>query len=162
MNHRHVAALSAILLLSAGTLRAGQTMNVQVRSGQLRSDPSFLGRPMTALNYGDQVDVSQKKGEWMEVRTASGATGWIHQSALTTKKIKLQAGSSTVGTSASGEELALAGKGFNSDVEADFKNKNKDVDFTWIDRMEKIKVNAQESARFLADGSVKPTGGGAP
>jgi hypothetical protein len=40
-------------------------------------------------------------------------------------------------------------------IEADFKNKNKDIDFTWIDRMEKYKVTMDEITRFLNEGQVK-------
>jgi hypothetical protein len=53
-------------------------------------------------------------------RLAAGAgpvrkTGWLHQSALTKKTISMKAGGQDVATAASGDELALAGKGFNSD-----------------------------------------------
>lgn len=156
MRGHSTTGLAAAMLLLATTLWAGQTMNVQVRQGQLRANPSFLGKPVTAVNYGDAVDVVQKQGEWIEVRTAAGTGGWIHQSALTAKRVVLKAGASDVGTAASGQELALAGKGFNSDVEADFKGKNKDVDFTWINKMEKIKVSPDESVQFLRDGQVVP------
>ena len=132
-------------------------MSVQVRNGQLRATPNFLGKIVTAVAYADQVTVASKQGEWVQVSTAKGTSGWIHQSALSAKKIVLKAGASDVESTASGQELALAGKGFNSDVEADFKEKNKNIDFGPIDRMEKIKVSAQEAQQFLAEGGVKPT-----
>jgi SH3-like domain-containing protein len=144
----------AILLAAARSWADDQTMSVQVRSGQLRATPSFLGKIVTPVSYADAVTVRQKQGEWVQVATAAGAAGWIHQSALSTKKIVLKAGSENVETTASGEELALAGKGFNSDVEADFKKKNQYIDFTWIDRMEKIKVGAQEMLSFLDEGGL--------
>ena len=125
MKHARRIFLIALLVLAAGqTWAGGQTMSVQVRNGQLRAAPSFLGKIVASLAYADAVTVQQKQGEWLQVAAASGQSGWIHQSALSTKKITLKAGSENVNTSASGEELALAGKGFNSDVEADFKKKN--------------------------------------
>ena len=147
-----------ILIGATGWALSAQadTMSIQVRNGQLRATPSFLGKIVATAAYADAVEVQQQQGEWFQVKNASGTSGWIHQSALSTKKIVLKAGSENVETAASGEELALAGKGFNSDVEADFKAKNKDVDFTWIDRMEKIKVNPQEMAVFLKEGDVQP------
>jgi hypothetical protein len=45
----------------------------------------------------------------------------MHSSALTKKKLKLAAGEADAATTVSSEEQALAGKGFNSDVEAKFK-----------------------------------------
>jgi len=55
--------------------------------------------------------------------------------------------------------LALAGKGFNSDVEAQFKKTHKDIDFSVVDKMEKIKISSSEMQAFLKDGDVAPKGG---
>lgn len=150
-----VAAVSAF---AAGVA----TMSVQVKNGQIRATPSFLGKVMAPLSYGDKVQVLETKNEWMNVTGPGGQSGWVHSSALTKKKIVMESGSQDVQTGASGDELALASKGFNSDVEADFKAKNKDVDFTWVDRMEKYKVAPEEMQEFLKEGQVKPSEGGAP
>lgn len=135
---------------------SAESMSVQIRTAQLRSEASFLGKLVGSLEYGARVDIAAKQGDWRQVTAPGGLTGWIHQSALTPKKIVMKAGSQDVQKSASGEELALAGKGFNSDVEADFKAKNQEIDFTWIDRMEKIRVTAQEMSSFLSEGGVRP------
>jgi hypothetical protein len=90
------------------------------------------------------------------VRKADGTTGWIHQSTLSRKKIELKAGAADVDRTASGEELAMAGKGFSSQVEADFKEKNQAIDFTWIDKMEKIVVDVDTSVEFLKEGGLEP------
>ncbi|HEY8240679.1 MAG TPA: SH3 domain-containing protein [Kiritimatiellia bacterium] len=153
-------AVCALLVgLHAANAAETTTMNVQVKTGQLRTTPAFLGKISADLAYGDQVTVLKAQGEWMQVQSKSGQVGWIHQSALTKKKIKLSAGTQTAQTAASGEELALAGKGFNSDVEAQFKSQNKNIDFSWIDRMEKIKVAPQDAMAFLKEGGVAPAGG---
>lgn len=152
-------ALTALWLQSASAA-APATMSVQVKSGQIRAQPNFLGKVMGTLAYGDQVTVLATQTDWFQVQAASGQTGWMHTSSLTKKKIVVKAGSQDVNTTASGEELALAGKGFNSDVEADFKSKNKEIDFTWIDRMEKIRIEAATIVAFLKEGGVAPVGGG--
>jgi len=65
------------------------------------------------------VEVLEDRGAWKKVVVPDGRIqGWIHASALTTKKIALQAGKADVKTSVTGDELALAGKGFNATVEA--------------------------------------------
>ncbi len=135
---------------------AETVLNVQVQEAQLRGTPSFLGKPVATVAYGDRVSVLASQGDWRQVRSAKGSSGWLHQSALTAKTIKLKAGAQDVARTASGEELALAGKGFNSDVEADFKGKNPKIDFAWIDRMEQIKVSATEAGAFLKEGGVSP------
>ncbi len=151
-------SLMAALLLAAGSaLAAAKEMSVQVRNGQLRATPSYLGKLVAPAPYGDRLTVLKVQGDWVEVVGPAG-TGWMHKSALTEKKVVLRAGAEDVNAAASGEELALAGKGFNSDVEADFKKKNTNVDFGPIDRMEKIKVSATEATAFLREGGLKAGG----
>jgi len=138
------------------------TMSVQVKNGQIRATPSFLGKVVAPLSYGDRVQVLETRSDWMNVTGPGGQSGWVHSSALTKKRIVMSSGSQDVQTGASGDELALASKGFNSDVEAQFKKDNKSVDFTWVDKMEKYKVSPDEVMAFLKEGGVKPAEGGAP
>jgi uncharacterized protein YgiM (DUF1202 family) len=152
-----------LLTLAAAALGAGPAvMSVQVKSGQVRETPSFLGKLIAPVSYGDRLEVLEQQGDWSKVTAPGGQTGWVHNSALTKKKIAMKAGDQNAQTGASGEEMALAGKGFNSDVEADFKAKNKNIDFTWVDKMEKIKVTPEAMQQFLKDGGVQPAIGGKP
>ena len=139
---------------------AGKMMSVQVKAGQLRAAPSFLGKIVATVSYGDQVEVREEKGAWSRVGLpAGGSEGWIHTSALTQKKIVLKAGASDVSQTASSEEIALAGKGFNEQVEGEFKTKNPNLDFTWVDRMETFVVTQEQMQRVLKNGEVSPKGG---
>ncbi len=159
-NRWRLAGCILLALMAALTASAAvKMMSVQVRNGQVRGTPSFLGALVGPVGYGEQVEVLQTQGVWMQVRTPAGKSGWMHQSALSPKKIVMKAGDQDVKTGASGDELALAGKGFNSDVEAAFKAKNKNIDFTWVDRMEKYKVSTQELEAFLKEGQVVSEGG---
>jgi uncharacterized protein YgiM (DUF1202 family) len=164
MKRRNKRWLSLSLIVLAAATLAGEpvAMSVQVKNGQIRATPSFLGKLVAPLNYGDRLQVLEKQGEWCKVTGPGGQTGWIHSSALTKKKIEMQAGSQNAQTAASGDEMALAGKGFNSAVEADFKAKNKNIDFTWVDKMEKIKVAPESMQEFLKVGGIQPSEGGKP
>jgi hypothetical protein len=162
MKRRSQRWLGLALMVSAMTLLAdGPTaMSVQVKNGQIRATPSFLGKLVAPLNYGDRLQVLEQQGDWSKVTAAGGQTGWVHTSALTKKKIALRAGAQDAQTGASGDELALAGKGFNSAVEADFKAKNQNVDFSWVDKMEKIKITPEAMQQFLKEGGIQPSEGG--
>jgi uncharacterized protein YgiM (DUF1202 family) len=164
MKRRNKRWLSAgLIALATAVLAAGPVaMNVQVKNAQVRATPSFLGALVAPLNYGDALQVLEQQGDWSKVTTGDGKTGWVHSSALTKKKIAMTAGNSNAQTGASGDELALAGKGFNSAVEADFKAKNQNVDFTWVDRMEKIKVTPDQMQKFLKEGGIQANEGGKP
>jgi len=157
-----VTFLAAAVMVTAIAVvtASAATMSVQVKDAPVRATPSFVGKVVGALAYGDQVEIQQTQGAWSKVAGA-GTSGWMHTSALSSKKIVLAAGQEQAKVAASGDELALAGKGFNSDVEAQFKAGHKDIDFTWINRMEKIRIPAAKMQVFLKDGDVMPKEGGA-
>ena len=146
------------LWLTPTPASAGQKhMSIQVRNGQLRSAPGYFSRVVTKLDYASRVTVLKKQGDWIKVETANGGpSGWLHKSALTKKHLKLSAGSQDISNTVSTDEQALAGKGFNSDVEAQFKKENKNIDFTWVDKMEKIKIPPKKLEKFLDEGDVHP------
>jgi len=135
-------------------------MSVQIKEGALRSRPSFLGTIVTRVSYGDRLVVRGRQGSWSKVGLEGrGVEGWIHTSALTSKTIVLRAGDQDVRQAASSDELALAGKGFNAQVEDAFRTQNPKIDFSWIDKMEKIVVSQNEMQAFLQEGNVTPEGG---
>jgi len=59
-----------------------------------------------------------------------------------------------VGTSVTGKEIALAGKGFNEEVEAQYRKSNKNLDYTWINQMETMKVSPEQVEDFIAGGNL--------
>ncbi len=159
--NKYWLVLGCITLAASALTAAPADMSVQVKTVPMRATPSFLGAVVAPLNYGDRLQVLEQQGEWSKVTAPGGKTGWVHGSALTKKKIEMKAGDRSAQTAASGDEMALAGKGFNSAVEADFKAKNQNIDFTWVDKMEKMKVASEAMEQFLKDGGVKPREGGA-
>ena len=135
-------------------------MSVQVKKCQLRNKPSFLGKIVANLNYADRVTVENEQDDWFKVKPENVSTsGWVHVSALSSKKIVLKQGSKDVTSAASSDELALAGKGFNKQVENNYKRKNKNADFTWVDKMETYVVSQKEMQRFMKEGGLKANGG---
>ena len=128
-------------------------LSVQVKQAQLRSTPYFLGSVKAVLAYGDKVELIEDRGTWKLVAIRK-IKGWMHISALTTRRIVLQAGKVDVKTGATSSELALAGKGFNAKVEAEFKRKNQDIDYTKVDKMEALAIKPAQIQTFLKQGQV--------
>ena len=134
---------------------AAKEMSVQVREGQLRNRASFLGTVTGTVAYGDRVTVNQTQAGWCEVAKADGATGWIHESALTPKKVVLASGTADARVQSVGsEEVALAGKGFSKEVEAEYKKQNQNVDYTWVDWMGQQTVSSERLVAFLKQGNL--------
>ena len=102
----------------------------------------------------------EEKGAWTKVGLpGKSIKGWMHASALTKKKIVLNPGDDDVEEAASNNEIALAGKGFNNEVEKEFRTKNKNLNYAEVDKMEKIVVSQGKIQRFLKTGALSPEGG---
>ncbi|MBU0665666.1 MAG: SH3 domain-containing protein [Proteobacteria bacterium] len=139
----------------------GEQLSVQVRDCQIRTKPSFLGAVIATVHYGDRLSSVQTKDSWLEVSFGGSKQGWIHVSALTDKEITLHPSAQQVNQSASSDELALAGKGFNKQVEEQFRRQNSQINFTWVDKIETYRDSQEEIEKFLKAGELKPAGGAA-
>lgn len=158
--NKTVLMIFLVLCLTPVYAFGQQMMSVQVKSGDVRSAPSFLGAILAKVSYGDRLFVHEEKEAWVKVSVpGKKAEGWIHSSALTSKIVMLQAGASDVKQAASSSEIALAGKGFNKQVEKEFRDKNPSLDFIAIDKMEKISVSQSDIQDFLKAGELSPKGG---
>jgi SH3-like domain-containing protein len=157
---RILLALGFLFLMAAVGHSDLGLMSVQVKEGQLRSAPSFLGPIVGPVVYGERVEALQQQGEWVNVKNQKNQAGWIHQSALTKKQVALGAGAQGVASGNTSQEIALAGKGFNADVESQYRKSHKSADYAWVDRMEMMRVTQNEMVTFLKDGAVKPPEGG--
>jgi hypothetical protein len=156
---KYQLTLFMILLIGFVTTTApaakDNLMSIQIKEGHLRDTPSFLGKILAALEYGDRVEVLERKDLWVRIQAVEKyKTGWIHDSALTMKKIILKPGKADVEQAATSDELALAGKGFNEQVEKEFNAKNPQLDYTWIDDMEQIVISQEQIMQFLKEGEL--------
>ncbi len=151
--------LTLAILVLLGVYAAAETMmSVQVKETKVRATPTFMGKILATLVYGDRVKVLEEQRGWSKVEAPSG-NGWVSSSALSKKRIVLQAGAKDVDSGASSSEVALAGKGFNEQVEDQYKKDTK-LDYTWVDRMETFVHLPNELISFLQNGGLKPFEGG--
>jgi len=146
-----LAVLTAALPLHA----APSAMSVQVKQGEIRETPSPLAKVLKTVDYGLRLKVLETKGSWTRVETEDGSlAGWIHSASLTKKKLSIKAGEKDADVAASAGEMAHATKGFNSDVETDFKKKNAEIDFKWVDKMQTLAVDETTMKIFIAEGKL--------
>ena len=145
----------AALLLAAAVLAGAQAkqMSVTVKETQARATPSYLGAVVGTLQYGARVEVLAEQGAWVRVALPAGGAGWLNSSALTTRRVLLQAGGS-VQQSASSSEVALAGKGFNKEIEDKYRQET-NLDYSWVDRMEQLAVTPEQVAAFVRAGGLQ-------
>jgi hypothetical protein len=152
--------LAAVLLLAAGAAFAADQVSVNVEKTQVRATASALGKLLGVLAYGDRVTVLEQTADkaWIKVSSAVKALeGWVRASVLQKKEIVMKTGTQSAATSASSGDVTLAGKGFNKEVEAQYKADQK-LDYTWVDKMETFTVTQDQVASFYKAGGLKEGG----
>lgn len=158
MKTRRWLAFAPALLLASASF-AQETLQVQLREATLRASASSLAQPVAVAKLGDSLTVEQRAGSWIRVRTAAGETGWVHESAVTRRRIQWRAGEETVAARASVGEVALATKGFSEQIEQEYRKTKKDADYSTVDRVERKAVPPERLIAFLREGGLKIPGG---
>ena len=156
MKRRYFSAglVLAVLMLSALAFAEG-TMSVQLREVQVKSTPNYLGASIGKLGYGQDVQIVSEQGNWYKIATPPG---YIPKTAVTKGKIVKDPDQKFAAGSVKHDEVALAGKGFNPQVEAQYKRDNADVAaaFVQVDRIEKLGASDAELRAFQTAGKLKP------
>jgi len=133
----------------AAAQAAGSSMYVAVRTLNLKSGTGLFASTRGTVNYGDRVTIIQVNGRNAEVRSAANITGWTPLANLTSRQVVAGATST-----ASASEVALAGKGFNAEVEQSYRTQHQNINFDEVDRVEAITVNEADLLRFLQEGRL--------
>jgi hypothetical protein len=137
------------------TLVLAETLVVKVQTTNLRKSPKFYGAVIQALQAGDKVEkITGQPDGWIQVKTSGGAVGWVHSSAVAVQKFDLLAMDKGLKTQASASEVALAGKGFNKQVEQNYRAQHRDISFAEVDRMLLIKIAAAQLEEFMKQGRL--------
>jgi hypothetical protein len=156
--HRWSALAGALLALAVFLL--AETVVVKIQSTSLRKEPKFFASAVAALKAGDSLEKLASQNGWYQVKTSAGIVGWIHSSAVEVKKFNLLAMDKSMKTQASASEVALAGKGFNKQVEDNYKSKHGEANFAAVDKMLKISIQPSDVESFIKNGKLGESGGG--
>ena len=157
---RYALALGLALALLAPALCWGEVLKVSQPNQSLYPDPDFASTPVGTVPVGAEVNVERQAGDWYKVEY-EGKTGWINRQAFpapaTASKFSL--GGLLTGTpvkQTSGDEVALAGKGFTPEVETGYRAKHPEMNFAQVDKIESFKVDPATLQAFITEGDLKP------
>ncbi len=157
---KRITLAFSLLVLCALGLSETEVLVVKVQTTALRSEPRFFSAVKANLKAGDQVEKLTSREGWFQVKVKSGVTGWVHSSAVQPRVSSLVAMAQGPKTQASMSEVALASKGFNQQVEASYREKHPQLDYTWVDRMLTLRVSAEAIEEFLRQGLLGEWQGG--
>jgi hypothetical protein len=135
---------------AAAQIGPGRTLYVAVKTVELKSSAGLFSSAVATLRYGDQVTATRVNGKLVEVRSAEdpSLTGWAAAVNFSTKRII-----SETAATASEKEIALAGKGFNQELESSYQSKG-ELNFADVDKVEAITADEAELNRFIEEGRL--------
>lgn len=154
---------------------------VAVKKSTIKAKPTFLSPTIATVNYQEELSLSKKNNAWWNVSNGD-AHGWMHQSALSDEKLEAgkKKGPSTMlktmrffGRLSSDEddsgkitslvrsanfdgnesdEVTLAGKGFNKEVEGIYRQKEETFNYAAVDLMESEEIEIDAIKQFVTEG----------
>jgi hypothetical protein len=123
---------------------------------QLYASPDFSANALASVPEGTEVQIIQQSGEWYQVEY-QGQQGWLPQQAFPAGKkfdmSKLLKGKAVQESKT--DEVALAGKGFTPEVEADYRQKHPNLNYAQVDQVEKFEVNPGQLQAFQREGGLQ-------
>ncbi|HSR36046.1 MAG TPA: SH3 domain-containing protein [Desulfurivibrionaceae bacterium] len=140
-----IALCAVVALLCPGLALAER---IAVREGVLRQSPSPFGAIKKKIPYDTEVTVEKRQEGW--VRISAPESGWLHGSALSTSQqsLKMAPGKASRAGAVAEKEVALAGKGFDKNVEAAYRKEHGQLRYDLMDRVERITVPEAEVKKF--------------
>lgn len=150
------------ILVFGGSLAVAETVFIQSRTAKLRAGKTSLDPVVTFLEFGQDLTVLKRDGDWLEVRTESGLTGWIfHNKVTATKpsgggsgflervgKSMRQGEASAVTASAGARGLDKASETYADRVGITKEHRDE------VDRMAAYRTTDQEIDQFLQEGRL--------
>jgi hypothetical protein len=148
--------LLALCLISS--VAAAATVKVITQEAMIRKDKRFFSPPLVRAPFGAALQELGREGDWFRVNY-QGKEGWIHKSAVQEQKFQLSSLAGGQAEEASRDEVALAGKGFNPEVEKAFRDKNPKMRYDLVNQVQAYRVEEQRLQAFIRAGNLREPGG---
>lgn len=156
-----VAALTAILLVAAQAdavkrsrgSRSKGPKRIQVRQLQVKSAPNYLSSTVSTLGYGAEVEVVSEEGNWYRI---AAPAGYIPKNAVGRSAGSVDSSQKYAAKGVTHDETALAGKGFNPQVEGQYKQSSQSLAAAYrqVDRVEAIRISDGALRSFITQGKL--------
>lgn len=153
---RPALAVMTVAVAALAAWAAARSVTVVVESAKVRKGKANYAGAVATVRHKDRLDAGDPEDGWFPV-TVDGKKGWLHESAVggTARKAR---GGGWSGSGAAGEdEVTMAGKGFNADVEKAHRS-GEAGDYAAVDAMEARRVSDKELVAFMKAGKTLPQG----
>lgn len=150
---KRIVIFSLMFIFVAISLLA-ETVTVITKDNAIREYAKFFAPVKATVKYNDRLEVLATEGDWYRVRFGA-SVGYVHKSAVEKRVAAMPASYSGKRSSVSESEAALAGKGFNPQVEASYKKQHPEMKFYLVDNIERYLVPDKEVAQFITNGGLR-------
>ncbi len=140
------------------SVAAAATVKVITQEAMIRTDKRFFAPALVRTPFGAALEELGREGDWFRVNY-QGKEGWIHKSAVQEQKFQLSSLAGGQAEEASRDEVALAGKGFNPEVEKAFRDKNPKMRYDLVNQVQAYRVEEQKLQAFIRAGNLREPGG---
>ena len=144
---------SLSLFLLPTSVVSSETARIITKENALREQCRFFSPVKARVQYADVITVISKEGDWYRA-SFKGIEGCIHKNAIEEKSFNLSGISGTEKRSATNTEVALAGKGFNPQIEASYRHNHPDMNFRAVDLIERSAISEADLLDFINRGGL--------
>ena len=141
-----------LFVISSVSLMA-ETVSVITKENAIRTSCRFFAPVLVVVRYNDKLEVISQEGDWFMVKFKN-IEGCIHKSAVQKQTFKFTDLGLGESKSATEDEVALAGKGFNPEVEDAYKKENPELKFELVDTIEGIDIPEEKYIDFIEEGEL--------
>lgn len=148
-------------LFLCGSEASAETVYVQAKTAQLRAGKTSLDAVVGNVKFGEALEVVGRDGSWVDVKTASGARGWIFANKTTPSKPSgnndalaklgqsMRAGEASATTASAGARgLDKASEGYANRTGVSARDREA------VDRMTAYQIPDEEVEEFLREGGL--------
>ncbi len=148
------AILLSLILVFAAVSVFADTVTVITKDNAIRAYAKFFAPIKANVHYNDRLEALSMEGDWYKVKFGQ-SIGYIHRTAVEKRAVAVPASYARKGSSVSESEAALAGKGFNPQVEASYKRQHPEMRYNLVDSVERYPVPDRDVAQFIVAGGLR-------
>ncbi|MDD2541697.1 MAG: hypothetical protein PHH28_11730, partial [Desulfuromonadaceae bacterium] len=100
----------------------------------------------------ERLTVNGRKGDWLLV-SVKGFSGCIHKSAVEKRNFATAGRGAALGGTST-DEVSLAGKGFNPQVESGYRTSGKNLNYAAVDEVSHLSVSDKKLDSFIRQGGL--------
>lgn len=146
------------LLVASTPQDPGSVLTVTRKTTKLRAQKRSFAKPVADLKEGDQLVFQQREGAWLAAKLGA-VTGFVHETDVSNKSSVRLSGQG-MRESYSTSETAAARKGFNPQVEKEYRDSNPNLEaaFKLVDQLQARSVTEDAIRAFLVAGRLLQEG----